>query len=91
VKLFLLISQIIYALGLLPWLFIWGMSVMVFDAGVYLGNTLFFIAISAYPIAVIGCSITAWLLRLRRRRTAIFVNLLPVLWILGIGLLLVFS
>lgn len=84
--LYLVISQIVFVLCILPWLFVWGMSVMIFDSGFHLWNTLFFIAISLYPLAVIGCSIAAWLLRTRRKRTAIWINLIPLLWIVGIGL-----
>jgi peptidoglycan/LPS O-acetylase OafA/YrhL len=90
-KTFLVISQTIFAFCLIPWLMVWGMSFMVFDAGVHFWNSFFFITISVFPIAVVGCSILAWLLRMRRRRIAIIVNLIPILWIGGLGLFLLIS
>lgn len=87
-KTYLVISQIIYTCALAPWLIIWAMSTMVFDSGIHLSNSFFFILITIYPLALLACGITAWVIRNRRRRTAILVNLIPSLWIIGIGGLL---
>lgn len=86
-KIFLIFSQIIYLLCILPWIVIWGMSFMSFDGGIGLGNVAFVSIISLYPIAVIICSIIAWILHMRKRRTAIIVNLIPMLWLIAFGLL----
>ncbi|MDF2963799.1 MAG: hypothetical protein K0S39_5534 [Paenibacillus sp.] len=85
-KNFLIISQLIYLLCMVPWLVVWGLSFMGFDNGVSLVNVSIVLAIGVYPIAVIICSIIAWLLRSRRKRTAIIVNLVPCLWVIGLGI-----
>lgn len=87
-KVFLTISQLIYALCLVPWLFVWGMSVMVFDAGIHFWNSFYFTIISLFPVAALGCSILAWILRVRRRRAAVLINLIPMLWIIGFSVIL---
>ncbi|WP_426452750.1 hypothetical protein ACP26L_12020 [Paenibacillus sp. S-38] len=88
---YLLVSQCLYAISLIGWFLVWSLSFMVFDQGIALWNTLFFLSISAYPVAVLGCSIAAWILRTRRRRTAIAVNLVPLIWIAAVGGLILFS
>ncbi|MGF7030776.1 hypothetical protein J2T17_001682 [Paenibacillus mucilaginosus] len=87
---YLLVSQCLYAVSLMAWFPVWGMSFMVFDQGIALWNTLFFLSISAYPVAVLGCSVAAWMLRKRRQRTAVAVNLAPVIWIAALGGLFLF-
>ncbi|MDP4171200.1 MAG: hypothetical protein Q8906_11370 [Bacillota bacterium] len=89
-KKFLIISQAFYLLCTVPWLAIWGLSFMSFDNGVALGNSLFVTTIGLYPIAVIISAIFAWRLRLRNKRAATLINLVPMLWIAGIALLLLF-
>ncbi|PAD72613.1 hypothetical protein [Paenibacillus campinasensis] len=51
-KLFLFISQSIYALMLVPWLIVWGVSFMVFDSGLSLWGVGIMIMVTLYPIAV---------------------------------------
>lgn len=87
-KTFLAISQSLYALCLLPWLMVWGLSFMSFDQGFAWSSFAFVAGIGIYPIAVVICSIYAWILRNRRKRRAIVLNLIPMVWILGIGILL---
>ncbi len=84
-KIFLVLSQILYVLCTLPWLIIWGLSFMSFDNGFGLGNVSFVLAIGLYPVAVLICSIIAWILHVRKRRGALIVNLIPMLWILFLG------
>ncbi|WP_257967986.1 hypothetical protein [Peribacillus deserti] len=62
---------------------------MSFDNGVYIGNSAFVLAIGAYPLAVVICSILAWWLRGRSKRKAAIVNLIPMLWIVAYGLLFI--
>lgn len=81
-KKFLVITQAIYALSLLAWIFVWIMSFMVFDQGIALWNTLFFLVITIYPIVVVACSALGWFQRNRRQRLAITLNLIPLLWII---------
>lgn len=81
--LFLIITQILFLVSLLPWYVIWMMSFMSFDSGIGLGNSAFVIAISLYPVAVIICSLLAWKLRGTSRRRAVVINLVPLIWVLS--------
>ncbi|WP_445491727.1 hypothetical protein [Niallia sp. 03133] len=87
---FLVISQIFYLICIVPWLVIFGLSFMSFDGGVNFFNVAFVIGIGLYPIAVILCSIFAWFLRERSKRVAIILNLVPMLWVAGLGIPLLF-
>ena len=80
---FLVVTQIIYLLALFPWVFFAVMSPMAFDAGFSTWNITFVLAIFLYPVAVIVCSILAWIFRRKRRKVSIYVNLIPFLWILA--------
>lgn len=82
-KAYLIISQLIYLISLIPWFVILGLSFMSFDSGINLYNVSFVSLICVYPAAVIICSITAWLFRVTKKRLAIILNLLPLLWIFG--------
>ncbi|MFD0670721.1 hypothetical protein [Cohnella sp. GCM10027633] len=84
------VLQIVYALGLIPWLFVWGLSFMSFDQGFGFANVAFVGTIGMYPVAAIVCSIFAWKLRKRKARAAAIVNLIPMAWILGVGGLIVY-
>ncbi|MDR7074048.1 hypothetical protein J2X07_003038 [Fictibacillus barbaricus] len=88
-KVFLIISQILYLLCIIPWLAVWGLSFMSFDNGIALWNSAFVILISLYPIAVILCSIFAWRIVKHNSRTALIVGLVPMLWIVSLGLLII--
>ena len=82
-KSYLLISQILYVLSFIPWFVIWGLSFMSFDNGMNAANVSFVLVISLYPIAVIVASILSWVFRVKRKRFAVLINLLPMLWIIG--------
>lgn len=88
-KKFLILSQILYVLCLIPWLVIWGLSFMSFDNGFSWANITFVLSISLYPVAVILCTIMAWVLRIRRQRAAIVINLIPMIWVVGLGSLMI--
>lgn len=91
-KPYLIIIQILYVLSLLPWFVIWGLSFMSFDSGVNLSNVSFVLVISLYPIAVIICSILAWFFRVKKKRLAIIMNAVPLLWIIGFfGLMFLYN
>ena len=81
-KIFLIISQIIYAALLLPWLFILGISFMVFDNGVSLWGVGLMIAIGLYPVAFIVSSTLSWLLLKKIKQVYLtIINLIPAIWI----------
>ncbi|REK74284.1 hypothetical protein [Paenibacillus paeoniae] len=84
-KVYLILTQILYVIGLLPWFVFWGLSFMSFDSGVGAANLGFVLAITIYPIAVVACSIIAWVIHKRKKRAAVIVNLIPMLWVLGLG------
>lgn len=81
-KLYLIISQILYVLSLGPWFVIWGLSFMSFDSGVNAANVSFVLVISLYPVTVIVGSILAWFFREKKKRFAILLNLIPILWMI---------
>lgn len=87
-KPFLIISQTLYAICIVPWIVIFGMSFLSFDAGFNFYNIAFVSVIGLYPIAIVVCSIISWILRLRKKQIAIMINLIPMLWILFIGFIL---
>lgn len=84
-KVYLILTQILYVICLLPWFVFWGLSFMSFANGIGFGNTAFVAAISAYPVAVVACALIAWFIHKKKTRTAVIVNLIPMLWIIGLG------
>ncbi len=58
---------------------------MGFANGINWFSTALTAGITLYPAAVIVCSIMAWRARNKRKRTAIIVNLVPMIWILAVG------
>lgn len=82
-KPYLIVTQLLYAVSLVFWFIVWSMSFMVFDQGFALWNTMFFIGVSAYPVAVAGSSAAAWIMHKRYRRAAVIVNLTPLIWVAG--------
>jgi len=84
-KPYLIVSQVLYAICLLPWFFVWAMSVMVFDQGIHYWNTLYFVLVTVFPIVALVSSVLAWVFRKRRPRAAATVNSLPLVWIVSFG------
>lgn len=84
-KAFLVLFQMVYALCLLPWLLIMGITLMGFANGINWFSTALSLGIGLFPIAVVACSIYAWKFRTRRKRAALMINLVPMAWILLIG------
>lgn len=78
-KVLLIVTQIIYLLCLFPWFLIWGLSFMSFDNGFNFYNIAFVLFISLYPIVALACSIIAWSLLKRKKRTATVINFIPML------------
>ncbi|SFB02092.1 MULTISPECIES: hypothetical protein [unclassified Bacillus (in: firmicutes)] len=89
-KPYLIITQILYLISLFPWFVIWGLSFMSFDSGVNVNNVSFVLVISLYPVAVVIGSILAWIFRLKKRRFAVIINLMPCLWIISFIVFMVF-
>lgn len=87
-KIYLIGSQILYVLCLIPWFVIWGLSFMSFDNGFSAGNISFVLGIGLYPVAVILCSIFSWILYMYKKRTAIIINSIPMIWVVGLGVLM---
>ncbi len=81
-KKFLVITQILYALSLAPWLLMMIVSLL---AGLDQDASLLAVALLGsvvlYPVVAIVCSVSAWILRKRGQRYVILVNLGPLLWI----------
>jgi hypothetical protein len=79
----LIVSQVLAALSLLPWLLIAGLSVMAFDAGFSTGAALFVGAIWAYPLLPLVCSVVAWVCYIKHRtRGAVIATSIPMLIVL---------
>ncbi|MEC0173765.1 hypothetical protein P4H83_02650 [Paenibacillus favisporus] len=82
---YFVISQIIYVLCFIPWLLIWGISFMGFDSGISGAAIALVSVIGVYPLVTIACAIMAWVFYKKRKRAAVIVNSIPLLWVLGIG------
>lgn len=82
-KPFLIITQVFYILSLVPWFVIWGLSFMSFDSGFHFYNVFFVLVITLYPVAVLLGSILAWIYRVKKKRLAIMMNFLPMIWVIA--------
>ncbi|RKP55056.1 hypothetical protein D7Z26_07450 [Cohnella endophytica] len=80
--------QIFYLLFGAVWLFIAGMSLMMFDDSKVFQQTATWLIISyilAYPLALIVALIAGWVLFSRGKyKAALLWNLVPLLWIVGV-------
>jgi len=63
----MILSQLLAVLSLVPWLLMAGLSVMAFDSGVTAEAWAIVIAVWSYPILPIGLAIVAWIAYARRR------------------------
>ena len=87
----LLVSQVLALLSLLPWLVIAGLSVMAFDAGYSTEAAVFVGTIWAYPLLPLVCSIVAWVCYVKHRmRGAVIVTSIPMLIVLPLMLYLIY-
>lgn len=81
----LIVSQIVYVLFVIVWLFVAGMSVMMFDhpdAASDVTTWLIFSYIVIYPLGLLAALIAGWILFSRRRyKAALIWNCIPLLWI----------
>ena len=75
----LIITQILAALSLFPWLIIAGLSLLAFDSGYRLSAILFVVFIWVYPLLLLGCAIQAWwLYRHGKVRGALITTSIPL-------------
>lgn len=87
----LIVSQVLAALSLLPWLLIAGLSVMAFDAGFTTEAALFVGAIWAYPLLPLACSIVAWVFYMKHRmRGAVIATSIPMVIVLPLMLYMLY-
>jgi hypothetical protein len=83
----LIITQILAALSLLPWLIIAGLSLLAFDSGYGLSALLFVGVIWLYPLLPLGCAIRAWwLYQHGKLRGAIITTSIPLVVVLPLVL-----
>lgn len=81
-------SQLLLALSLLPWVVMFGLSAMAFDSGFSAGAWLLVLPIWIYPLLVLGGVIASWVMFSRRRhRAAALWSLGPLLY--GVALIVV--
>lgn len=85
----LIVSQIFYVLFVVVWLFMSGMSIMMFDSPDAAGDAqtwLIFIFILLYPLTLLAALIAGWVLFSRRRHKAALIwNSVPLIWIVSLG------
>ncbi len=93
--LFLLISQIVFAVSSIAWFFFAMMSVMMFDTPGSESNfwlMALFIAIWVYPLAFLGSALISWILyNYRQMRGAVIASLVPALWVVPIAGFLLYA
>lgn len=87
--LFLLFSQIAYALLTVVWLIVALMSFMLFDSSEAWTNTptwFLFVFVWLYPLAVAISAVVSWVLYHKRKfKAAVWTDLIPLLWVLAVG------
>jgi hypothetical protein len=77
----LIVSQVLYLLALLPWLIMAGFAFMMFDSGFSVKALLFASGIWTYPLVALSCAILAWLLYGWGNTTgALVATSVPMLW-----------
>ncbi|RUS46647.1 hypothetical protein [Cohnella sp. AR92] len=93
---YLLISQIVYVLMGIPWLFVAVMATMGFDnpdteSASYFWFMSLYIVNWLYPIALlVACGVSWALYHLKKFKAAVWVNQIPLLWLLPLIALLVY-
>ncbi|RTE10665.1 hypothetical protein [Paenibacillus whitsoniae] len=88
-------SQLFYLLFVFVWLFVSGMSVMMFDSLDASGSAMtwtIFISIILYPAGLLAGLIGSWIMFARRKyRAAMIWNGIPLVWIVPIAGFLVYA
>jgi hypothetical protein len=92
ILIWLIISQVLALASLVFWLFVAGISVMAFDAGVTAQAWTFVIAVWSYPIWPLILTIAAWIAYARKKdRLAAVLTTLTFVPVLVLILFIVFS
>lgn len=81
-KLYLIATQSVYFVSLIPWLFFWVMAFILIMHAPTSQNTFYFLIITLYPVAVIICTIIAWYFHINKRTISIAINLIPAIWLI---------
>ncbi|MCX6552522.1 MAG: hypothetical protein NTY02_16215 [Acidobacteria bacterium] len=77
----LIATQVLYGVSLLPWVALAAMAFMAFDAGPSTTAWLIAGTVWAYPLAPLFCSVAAWILYRKGRTTgAVVATLLPLVY-----------
>lgn len=83
VLIWMIASQLLGALSLLPWLIMAGLAVMAFDSGFSPQAAAFVGAIWSYPLLPIGAAIVSWFFYAKRRmRAAAIATSIPMVLVL---------
>ncbi|MDQ6423533.1 hypothetical protein RB620_29405 [Paenibacillus sp. LHD-117] len=93
--LFLILSQVGYGLFSLVWIIVALASFMMFDSPAALSDLrtmCIFIFLWLYPVGFLGSMIASWVLYHKRKfRKAVWIDLIPLLWVLTIAGFMVFA
>ncbi len=81
-KLYLIATQVVYYVALLPWIFFWVMAFIMIMHAPTSQNTILFTLTTLYPIAVIVCTIIAWYFHMNKRSVSIAINFIPAIWLI---------
>lgn len=87
----LIVSQCLGALSLLPWLAIAGLSLMAFDSGVTWQASVFVGAIGSYPLVLLALSISAWVCYRRGRIVAAMILTSIPVGLAGLAFVLIYG
>lgn len=88
-KIILIIATAIFALAIIPGIFTAMMSVMIFDSGVTTTLIVFYSFIATFPV-ICFLSFLSWVFYgFKKYEIAVFISLLPLLNIIGIGIMIV--
>ncbi|RKJ28312.1 hypothetical protein D7X33_42600 [Butyricicoccus sp. 1XD8-22] len=79
-RVYFIVTQMVYFLTILPWFLIWGLSLTTFGSGINLDNTLFVLTITVYPVVIVVCSIIAWYFHSKKPIASFFINFIPIIW-----------
>ena len=94
-RIVLIVTQCLYGLFLIIWLFFSGISVMMFDSPGSEHNTwlwVLFWSILMYPVGLLAGTIGSWVCYRRRAFVgALWWNAIPLVWVLPISAFVVYA
>nr|WP_106782511.1 hypothetical protein [Lysinibacillus timonensis] len=80
-RLYLIATQIVYFVTLIPWLILWAMAFIVISHASDMENAMLFSFLSIYPVVVIASSIIAWYFHSNKPFISLVLGLIPSIWI----------